>query len=79
MTWKTALLDACIRGRQGRHRGRPTGMTSSELQPHDRRFTRHQPRDRHLPQHPAPDINTNAQTMAWMMDAYSARRYSRRS
>ncbi|HUS61940.1 MAG TPA: Glu/Leu/Phe/Val dehydrogenase dimerization domain-containing protein, partial [Acidimicrobiales bacterium] len=51
----------------------PTGMSQAELQRLTRRFT-------NGIQHilgvyrdiPAPDMNTNAQTMAWMMDAFSA-------
>lgn len=74
MTWKTALLDVPFGGAKGGIEVDPTGMTSSELQRMTRRFT-------HGISHvigiyrdiPAPDVNTNAQTMAWMMDAYSAR------
>ena len=74
MTWKTALLDVPFGGAKGGIEIDPTPMSAAELQRMTRRFTNgiHHVigpyRDI-----PAPDMNTNAQTMAWMMDAYSAR------
>ena len=73
MTWKTALLDLPFGGAKGGVEIDPTGMSADELQRLTRRFT-------NGIQHvlgiyrdiPAPDVNTNAQTMAWMMDAFSA-------
>jgi len=73
MTWKTALLDLPFGGAKGGVQVDPTGMSQGELQRLTRRFT-------NGIQHvlgvyrdiPAPDMNTNAQTMAWMMDAFSA-------
>jgi glutamate dehydrogenase (NAD(P)+) len=73
MTWKTALLDLPFGGAKGGVELDPTGMSPAELQRLTRRFT-------NGIQHvlgvyrdiPAPDVNTNAQTMAWMMDAFSA-------
>ena len=73
MTWKTALLDLPFGGAKGGVEVDPTGMSQGELQRLTRRFTTGI-------QHilgvyrdiPAPDMNTNAQTMAWMMDAFSA-------
>jgi len=73
MTWKTALLDLPFGGAKGGVEVDPTGMSQAELQRMTRRFT-------NGIQHilgvyrdiPAPDMNTNAQTMAWMMDAFSA-------
>jgi len=73
MTWKTALLDLPFGGAKGGVEVDPSGMSAAELQRLTRRFT-------NGIQHilgvyrdiPAPDVNTNAQTMAWMMDAYSA-------
>ncbi len=73
MTWKTALLDLPFGGAKGGVEIDPTGMSQGELQRLTRRFT-------NGIQHvlgiyrdiPAPDVNTNAQTMAWMMDAFSA-------
>jgi glutamate dehydrogenase (NAD(P)+) len=74
MTWKTALVDVPFGGAKGGIEIDPTPMSADELQRMTRRFTNgiHHVigpyRDI-----PAPDMNTNAQTMAWMMDAYSAR------
>ena len=74
MTWKTALLDVPFGGAKGGIEIDPTPMSADELQRMTRRFTNgiHHVigpyRDI-----PAPDMNTNAQTMAWIMDAYSAR------
>jgi glutamate dehydrogenase (NAD(P)+) len=74
MTWKTALLDIPFGGAKGGIEVDPTGMSSGELQRMTRRFTA-------AISHvigvyrdiPAPDMNTNAQTMAWMMDTFGAR------
>jgi len=74
MTWKTALLDVPFGGAKGGIEIDPVGMSARELEQLTRRFTlgiSHvlgEKRDI-----PAPDVNTNAQTMAWMMDAYSSR------
>src|SRR4051812_36799285 len=73
MTWKTALLDVPFGGAKGGIEVDPTRMSQLELQRMTRRFTNGIAhvigvyRDI-----PAPDVNTNAQTMAWMMDAFSA-------
>jgi glutamate dehydrogenase (NAD(P)+) len=72
MTWKTALLDLPFGGAKGGVEVDPSGLSAGELQRLTRRFTEGI-------QHvlgvyadiPAPDMNTNAQVMAWMMDAYS--------
>src|SRR3977135_776604 len=72
MTWKTALLDVPFGGAKGGIAVDPTNMSTGELQRMTRRFTNGIShvigvyRDI-----PAPDVNTNAQTMAWMMDAVS--------
>jgi glutamate dehydrogenase (NAD(P)+) len=74
MTWKTALLDIPFGGAKGGIEVDPTGMSQGELQRMTRRFT-------NAISHvigvyrdiPAPDVNTNAQTMAWMMDAFSSK------
>jgi glutamate dehydrogenase (NAD(P)+) len=74
MTWKTALLDIPFGGAKGGIEVDPTGMSQGELQRMTRRFLG-------AISHvigvyrdiPAPDMNTNAQTMAWMMDAYGTR------
>jgi glutamate dehydrogenase (NAD(P)+) len=72
MTWKTALLDVPFGGAKGGIQVDPTAMSLDELERMTRRFTLGI-------QHvlgvyrdvPAPDVNTNAQVMAWMMDAFS--------
>lgn len=73
MTWKTALLDVPFGGAKGGITVDPTGMSENELQRMTRRFTNG---INHVigvyRDIPAPDMNTNAQTMAWMMDAFSA-------
>jgi len=73
MTWKSALVDIPFGGAKGGIAVDPTTMSQDELQRMTRRFTNG---IAHLigvyQDIPAPDVNTNAQTMAWMMDAYSA-------
>lgn len=74
MTWKTALLDLPFGGAKGGIAVDPTKMSDRELEAMTRRFTLSL--SHVLGTHrdvPAPDMNTNAQTMAWMMDAYSGR------
>jgi len=74
MTWKTALMGLPYGGAKGGVQCDPHVLTPRELEALTRRFTNaighvigvH--RDV-----PAPDVGTNAQTMAWMMDAYSGR------
>jgi glutamate dehydrogenase (NAD(P)+) len=74
MTWKTAVVDIPYGGAKGGVQCEPMTMSERELQRLTRRFTQmisyvlSVNRDV-----PAPDVNTNAQTMAWMMDAYSGR------
>ena len=74
MTWKTALLDVPFGGAKGGIAVDPTGMSMHELESMTRRFTNAISHvlgvNRDIP---APDVNTNAQVMAWMMDAFSAR------
>ena len=74
MTWKTALVDVPFGGAKGGIEIDPSRMSPGELQRMTRRFTSG---IHHIigPYRdiPAPDVNTNAQTMAWMMDAYSSR------
>ncbi|MSP22154.1 MAG: Glu/Leu/Phe/Val dehydrogenase [Dehalococcoidia bacterium] len=58
--------------RQGRSDRRPARLSQAELQNLTRRYTSEISQiigpDRDIP---APDLGTNAQTMAWMMDPYS--------
>jgi glutamate dehydrogenase (NAD(P)+) len=72
MTWKCALLRLPYGGAKGGVRCNPKGLSASEVQRLTRRFT-----SELLPllgpqeDIPAPDMATNEQTMAWMMDTYS--------
>jgi glutamate dehydrogenase (NAD(P)+) len=72
MTWKCALLRIPYGGAKGGVRCNPREMSLDELQRLTRRFTIEL-----LPvigperDIPAPDMATNEQTMAWMMDTYS--------
>ena len=74
MTWKTALMDLPFGGAKGGIKVDPTLLSEDERQRMTRRFTN---AIAHVlgPYRdiPAPDVNTNAQTMAWVMDAYSSR------
>ena len=72
MTWKTALVGIPFGGAKGGVQCDPRVMSARELQALTRRFTRSISHiigvNRDIP---APDVGTNAQTMAWMMSAYS--------
>jgi glutamate dehydrogenase (NAD(P)+) len=72
MTWKCALLRLPYGGAKGGVRCRPRELTLVELQRLTRRYTA-ELRPFIGPQEdiPAPDMATNEQTMAWMMDTYS--------
>jgi glutamate dehydrogenase (NAD(P)+) len=71
MTWKTALVDVPFGGAKGGVQMDPTGMSKLDLEHITRRYT-------DLISHvigptrdiPAPDMNTNAQTMSWILDQY---------
>ncbi len=72
MTWKCALLRLPYGGAKGGVRCQPRSMSPGELQRLTRRFTSELmsvigPKE----DIPAPDMATNEQTMAWMMDTYS--------
>jgi glutamate dehydrogenase (NAD(P)+) len=74
MTWKTALLDIPFGGAKGGVAVDPLPLSQVELEQLTRRFTASI--DHVLGVYrdiPAPDVNTNAQVMAWIMDAYSSR------
>ena len=72
MTWKTALVDLPFGGAKGGIQLDPLALSERELNAVTRRYTQNV-------QHilgpyrdiPAPDLGTNAQTMAWIMDEYS--------
>lgn len=75
MTWKCALLRLPYGGAKGGVRCNPRQLSQGELERLTRRFT-----SELLPvigpkeDIPAPDLATNEQTMAWMMDTYSMQR-----
>lgn len=74
MTYKCALMDLPFGGAKGGVMCDPTRMSGTELNQLSRQYMNHIAmilgvyRDI-----PAPDVGTNAQTMAWMMDAYGQR------
>ena len=71
MTWKTALANIPYGGAKGGVQVDPGKLSQDELNRLTRRYTQS---IEHIiaPSRdiPAPDLGTNAQTMAWMMDAY---------
>ena len=71
MTWKNALIDVPFGGAKGGVQCDPRAMSGTELERLTRRFTAMISYiigvNRDIP---APDMGTNAQTMAWMMDAF---------
>jgi glutamate dehydrogenase (NAD(P)+) len=72
MTWKCAVVNSPFGGAKGGIICDPHKMSQSELERMTRRYTAElfefigPEKDV-----PAPDVNTNEQTMAWMMDTYS--------
>jgi len=72
MTWKTSLLNLPLGGAKGGVRVDPKKLSIKELERLTRRYTAEIINmigpDIDIP---APDINTNAQIMAWIMDVYS--------
>jgi glutamate dehydrogenase (NAD(P)+) len=72
MTWKCAILDLPFGGAKGGVQCHPRLLSRHELQQMTRRFTLAiQPVIGARRDIPAPDINTDEQTMAWMMDTLS--------
>ncbi|KAI7980635.1 Glutamate dehydrogenase 2 [Camellia lanceoleosa] len=72
MTWKTAVADIPYGGAKGGIGCNPMDLTKSELERLTRVFTQkiHDLIGIHTDV-PAPDMGTNAQTMAWILDEYS--------
>ncbi len=72
MTWKCAVVDIPFGGAKGGIICDPKTMSRGELERMTRRFTAELIEvigpEKDVP---APDVNTNEQTMAWMMDTYS--------
>jgi len=75
MTWKCAVVDIPFGGAKGGVICEPKRMSQSELE----RLTRRYATEISIligpsSDIPAPDVNTNAQVMAWIMDTYSMHR-----
>ena len=72
MTWKCAVVGIPYGGAKGGVVCDPKTMSAQQLETLTRRYTTEIELligpDRDIP---APDVNTNAQTMAWIMDTYS--------
>jgi glutamate dehydrogenase (NAD(P)+) len=72
MTWKCALMDIPFGGGKGGVVCNPKEMSLAEVERMTRRFTSELmiilAPEKDIP---APDVNTNAQTMAWILDTYS--------
>jgi glutamate dehydrogenase (NAD(P)+) len=78
MTWKCAVVGIPFGGAKGAVRCNPRAMSPSELERLTRRYTANLidvfGPDKDIP---APDMNTNEQVMAWILDTYSS--YARRT
>ena len=74
MTWKTAVIDIPFGGAKGGVQVDPTALSRDEKKRLTRTYTQNISHllgvNRDIP---APDMGTDAATMGWMMDAYSAR------
>nr|BCX01471.1 MAG: glutamate dehydrogenase [Bacteroidota bacterium] len=72
MTWKCAIMDIPFGGAKGAVRCDPSKMSPGEIERLTRRYTANLidvfGPDTDIP---APDLNTNEQIMAWIMDTYS--------
>lgn len=72
MTWKCAVVNVPFGGAKGGVRVDAKKLSQNELERLTRRYTANMMDvfgpDRDIP---APDMNTNEQTMAWIMDTYS--------
>src|SRR4051812_2344289 len=72
MTWKTAVVDLPFGGGEGGVNCPPSKLSRGELEPLTRKFCQ-QIHDFIGPDKdiPAPDVGTDAQVMAWIMNEYS--------
>jgi glutamate dehydrogenase (NAD(P)+) len=72
MTWKTAVMNLPFGGAKGGIAVDPNKMSPGEVERLTRKFVQliHDLIGPHT-DIPAPDVNTNAQVMAWIMDEYS--------
>ncbi len=72
MTWKCALVGLPYGGAKGGVRVAPDQLSRGELERLTRRYTAEiAPHIGPEEDIPAPDVGTNSQVMAWMMDTYS--------
>ena len=72
MTWKCAVVGLPFGGAKGGVQVNPKQLSRNELQNLTRRYTADiQPFIGPTKDIPAPDVNTNPQVMAWLMDTYS--------
>lgn len=72
MTWKCAVVGLPYGGAKGGVRVNPKLLSQNEIQNLTRRYTTEiQPFIGPNVDIPAPDVNTNPQVMAWLMDTYS--------
>jgi glutamate dehydrogenase (NAD(P)+) len=72
MTWKTAVVNIPFGGAKGGIACDPATLSQRELERLTRKFVqRIGPEIGPQRDIPAPDVNTNAQIMAWVMDEYS--------
>ncbi len=72
MTWKCAVVGLPYGGAKGGVQVNPKLLSQNELQNLTRRYTTEiQPFIGPNQDIPAPDVNTNPQIMAWLMDTYS--------
>ncbi len=72
MTWKCAVVDLPFSGAKGGITCDPRTLSKGELERMTRRYT-YEMRNVFHPDRdvPAPDMGTNAEVMAWIMDTYS--------
>lgn len=72
MTWKCAVVNIPFGGAKGAVKCDPSKLTRTEVEKITRRYTANMMSvfgpNKDIP---APDMNTNEQTMAWIMDTYS--------
>jgi glutamate dehydrogenase (NAD(P)+) len=74
MTWKTAIVDIPFGGAKGGVQCDPTALSARELQLLTRTYLENVSHILGVYRDiPAPDMGTDAQTMAWMMDAFGKR------
>lgn len=73
MTWKTAVADIPLGGGKGGVICNPRELSPGEMERLSRGYMRNIARFVGLTQDvPAPDVNTNPQVMAWMLDEYES-------